>query len=252
MVVFSCAHEWEAMLSCIYEAWSSKIGFQNIRLELEPLGQQTIFDEYRHVEADSDKAESVMDAVIKKISYYVYQELSFSAMAYESDILDNIYHVMILGFRLGSEVLNMVQYRDVARNQEIRTRLSRETCRFKEVARFHRIPGDIFVAHVEPKSKIVVTLGPVFSDRMPSEHWMVVDDVHREAVIHVKNEPWFLKQLSEEEYERLLLTEEENDGYTDLWKVFFDTIAIKERANARCQRTLFPIWARKHAVEFMD
>ena len=86
---------------------------------------------------------------------------------------------------------------------------------------------------------------------MPSEHWMIIDDVHREAVIHPKDEAFYMKKLNDFEFNRLLETEQENDGYTDLWKVFFETIAIKERENARCQRNLFPFWTRKHAVEFM-
>ena len=41
-----------------------------------------------------------------------------------------------------------------------------------------------------------------------------------------------------------------DDEYTDLWKVFFETIAIKERTNSKCQNNLFPMWTRTHAVEF--
>lgn len=252
MTIFSCEHEWEAMLTCIYVAWSSKLGHQNIRLVFEPIEQQNLFDEYVHVDADPVMADSVADAVNRKISSYVYNELAFASLAYEDDVLDNIYRVMILGFAFGPNVLGMVQYRDVARNAEIRTRLGRESCRFKEAVRFHEIRRSLYVAHIEPKSDIVVTLGPAFQDRMPSEHWMIVDDVHRAAVIHPKNEPFYLRKLTEEELTVLLETEKENDEYTALWKVFFDSIAIKERENPRCQMNHFPIWARKHAVEFMD
>ena len=57
-------------------------------------------------------------------------------------------------------------------------------------------------------------------------------------------------QINDREFARLAQTEEENDEYTDLWKAFFDSIAIKERANEKCQMSHFPLWARKHAVEF--
>lgn len=252
MVVYSCAREWEAMLTCIYVAWSSKIGHQNIRLELEPIEQYTLFDEYHHVDADADKADKLIDAINQKISPYFYSELVYSSMAYEKDILDNIFHMMILGFNYGTQVLDMVHFRDVMRHKEIRKRLGSEVCRFKEILRFHEIGGNVYVAHIEPKSKLVVALGPAIADRMPSEHWMIIDDIHKEAVIHPKDEPFYLKQLSDLEFERLLETENENDNYTDLWKIFFETIAIKERTNKRCQNNHSPLWARKHAVEFMQ
>ena len=250
MRIYSCVPEWEAMLTCIYEASSSGLGFKNIRLMLEPIEQYTLFDEYIHVDADHDIAVSVMEAVKNKISYHVYQELAFTSMAYEEDVLDNIYHVMILGFNYGKDVLQMVQFRDIIRNREIRSRVMSEANRFQEIIRFHQI-GDAYVAHIEPKSRVVTFLGTVFEDRMPSENFMIVDDVHREAVVHKRNEHFYNYRPSDEEFERLLVTEGENDEYTDLWRVFFNTIAIKERKNEACQNNHFPKWARAHAVEFM-
>lgn len=251
MTIYSCVHQWDAMLTCIYDAWASKKGHTNIRLEIEPIEEYTFFDEYIHVDADPVKAERVMRTIKQKISPYFYHQLAYSSMAYESDILDIIYHMVIAGFMHGPQALDMIQYRDVMRHKQIHTRLEKEVCRFKEILRFHEVQNHLYVAHIEPKSKLLVSLGPVFEDRMPSEHWMIIDDVHREAVIHPKDQDFYMKELNDFEFNRLLETEQENDGYTDLWKVFFETIAIKERENARCQRNLFPFWTRKHAVEFM-
>ncbi len=249
MTIYSCEHEWEAMLTCIYDAWTSRKGQQNIKMVLEPIDQFTLFDEYVHVEPDHEKAQKVMDAVYHKISPFVYRELAFCSLAYEDDILDNIYRIMLLGFKFGSNVLNMVQYEVVMRNRQIRVRLGKEVEHFKEFIRFHEVDGR-YVAHIEPKSKLLMALGHGFMDRMPSEHWMIVDDVHMEAIIHPKDEDFFYRKINKEELERLLLTENANDEYTDMWKVFFGAIAIEQRENYRCQRNLFPIWTRKHVVEF--
>lgn len=250
MTVYTCANDWESMLTCIYVAWASKKGHNNIKLMLEPIDQYNLFDEYIHVEADGVKASKVIDAVKLKISPYVYQELAMTALAYEEDALDNIYRVMILGFAYGKGVLDMLQFKDVMRNHEIRKRVEREANRFQEIIRFHQV-GAIYVAHIEPKSRVLSYLGPVFQDRMPSEYFMIVDDVHSEAIVHPKDEAYYLWKLSEDELTRLLETEEENDDYTDLWQVFFDTISIEERKNEKCQANHFPKWARKHAVEFI-
>lgn len=251
MKVYSCVPEWDAMLTCIYDAWSSGIGHQNLRLTLEPIRQYSLFEENIHVDADPIKAEKVMNAVCNKISPAFYEELAYSAMAYEEDVLDNIYRMMLLGFHFGESALSMVQYRDVFRHQDILRRVSREAHHFQEFLRFHCIGKAIFVAHIEPKSRIVLALGPPFEDRMPSEHWMIIDDVHKEAVIHHKDEPFFFQKLSQEEFDKLLQTEEVHDEYTKLWQTFFKSIAIAERENPDCQNNLFPLWMRKHAVEFV-
>lgn len=60
-----------------------------------------------------------------------------------------------------------------------------------------------------------------------------------------------LSALSDgDEFESLRKTEQYEDEYTEMWKTFFQAVAIKERENYVCQRNLFPIWKRKHAVEF--
>ena len=251
MFVYSCKHVWEDMLTCIYEAWSSGHGHQNIALVFDGELQYSLLHTYIHVDADAGKAAKVKEAIESRVSKRVYEELTYCSMAYEADVLDVIYRVMILCFAYGAEALEYVQYRDVMRFKAILKRVQHEVNRFQEFSRFHAVGGNVYVAHIEPKSRLVVALGPIFTDRMPSEHWMVIDDVHKEAVIHPKDAPFYLKQLSKEEYARLLKTEEHNDVYNDLWQVFFDSIAIEQRRNEKCQTNLFPLWARKHAVEFM-
>lgn len=249
MTIYTCAPNWDAMLTCIYEAFESRLGHNNLMLMLEPVKEYTLFDEYIHIDTDINKAAKVSAAINNKISPYVYHQLLTASMAYEEDVLDNIYHVLILGFKYGGDVLNMLQYRDIMRNYEIRKRVSREACRFQEIVRFHQL-NDLYICHIEPKSRIASYLGPIFADRMPSENFMIIDDIHLEAVVHPKDQDYYMQILTKDELTALLNTEQINDKYTDLWKIFFDTIAIKERTNPTCQNTHFPKWARIHAVEF--
>ena len=250
MRVYSCEPTLEAMLTCIYEAWTSRLGYKNIKLMVEPLTQQELFVEHIHVEADGNKAEKLANACITQISLKFYNDLIYSLMGYEDWRLDNVYHVMLLGFHFGANVLERVQYRDVMLNNQMRTRIGKEMLKFIDFMRFHEVPGGTLVAHFEPKSRIIQGLAPHFADRMPSENWMIVDDVHREAAIHNDKGELFYYHLNEEELNRLLKTEEFNDEYTELWKIFHRSVAIKHRENSDLQRNLFPLWTRTHAVEF--
>lgn len=250
MTVFTCIPEFEDMLTCIYKAWSSGLGHSNIRLETEPVGQYSLLDEYIHVDGDSTLANKVIDSINSKISPYFYSEIMYCSLYYDNDVLDNIYRMLLLGFKYGTSALDMVQYEAVNRNRKIRGAFGKEVCRFQEFSRFHLVGNSLYVAHIEPKSRVALALGPIFSDRMPSENWMIVDDAHLEAVVHPANQSFYMQKLTEEELNRLLVSEQNNDEYTDMWKAFFDSIAIKERTNSRCQRNLMPLWTRKHAVEF--
>lgn len=251
MKIFICDPNWEALMTAVYEASNSGVGHRNLKIAFEADDQYSIFDEYVNVETDSEKAQKVMDAVIRRISASFYERIAFASMSYEADTADIIYKVILLGFLKGPDALLMVQYREVMRFLEIEKRVSSEAHHFREFIRFHETKGHYYVAHIEPKSRVVPALALNFADRMPSENWMIVDDIHSEAVVHPKNEQYYFRILNKDELELLCETEKENDEFTDLWKVFFDTIAIKERKNPRCQNTLFPIWKRKHAVEFL-
>ena len=57
MVVFTCKDRFDDIMTCIYEAWASHLGHNNIKLRTEPLGTMELFCEYRHVEADKEKTE---------------------------------------------------------------------------------------------------------------------------------------------------------------------------------------------------
>ena len=250
MTIYSCEHEWEAMLTCIYDAWSSGLGHKNIKLVLEPISQYTLFDNYVHVDADSVKAGKLIDAINLKISPAFYSGLAYCAMSHEEDVLDVIFRMLLLGFAYGPKCIDMMQYRDVMRYLQIHKNYGNEAHSFREFIRFHETPGKVYVAHIEPKSRVVIPLGYDFADRMPSENFIIVDDIHKEAVVHPKDSECYVRRLNDEELIQLLKTEEVNDEYTDMWKAFFDAIAIKQRYNPKCQMNLFPKWKQKHAVEF--
>ena len=69
MVIFTCKDRFDDMMTCIYEAWASHLGHNNIKLRTEPLGTMELFCEYRHVEADREKTESVIRTIQQKISF---------------------------------------------------------------------------------------------------------------------------------------------------------------------------------------
>jgi probable DNA metabolism protein len=47
------------------------------------------------------------------------------------------------------------------------------------------------------------------------------------------------------------LLKNDSDEYQDLWKIFFENIAIKERINPKLQRNNLPLRFRKDMTEFL-
>ena len=42
--------------------------------------------------------------------------------------------------------------------------------------------GSVYVSHLEPKSDVIMLVGRHFADRMPSEHWMIIDDTTEDCM----------------------------------------------------------------------
>lgn len=250
MTIYVCTHSLESLFTGIYDAWTSGIGQKNLQLVYGPIKQYELFTEYVEVVPDAQKTEKMMDAITQKISKDFYTKIAYASMAYEKDTPDIIFRMLLLAFHYGPSAVYMRNYGVVLRYHEIYKRYANEVHSFREFIRFHEVPGQVFIAHIEPKSHVVVPLGMHFADRMPSEHFIIVDDIHKEAILHPKDGECTLQHLREKELKQLQESELLHDGYTDLWKVFFDTIAITARKNRTCQRNLFPMWMRKHAVEF--
>ena len=70
--IFTCKDQFDDMMTCIYDAWASRLGHSNIRLKTEPVGNLELFCEYRHVDSDPEKTASVIRSIQKKISPYAY------------------------------------------------------------------------------------------------------------------------------------------------------------------------------------
>lgn len=246
--VFTCRNEFDAMMTCIYDAWAARLGHSNIRLMTEPVGDLELFCTYRHIEADRRKTQSVIRSICRKISSHAYRMVYQAAMSDEEDKLDAIYRFLVIGFHYGSAVTGFLQEPPVMRLMELARKTSNEAHSHREFIRFSNMEHNVLVGCIEPKCDVLTLIAPHFADRMPSENWMIIDLRRMTAVAHPCDTEYYLTSLTPEETERL--SKPPDDPFTDLWRIFFDSITIKERKNLVCQRNLLPLWYRKHMPEF--
>ena len=214
MKIYTCQDRLTDIMTCIYDAWSEalKVGHNQIGLKKEPIFQQTMFDEYIHVDGDPSKAEKVIRSIRRSISETAYMNIYYASLSADENALQAIYDFLRVGFAIGSTVVGQYTNPHVMNLLELRRQVSNEAHHFREFARFQSLENQVYV--------------------------------------HVKNGENYLRYLTDDEFSVLQKTESYEDEYTDMWKTFFHAISIEQRKNYVCQRNLFPIWKRKHAVEF--
>lgn len=250
MIVFTCEDEFESMMTCIYDAWAARLGHSNIRLMTEPLGNLELFCQYRHVEKDREKALKVIRSIQDKISMEAYQQVYRASLHFQSQKLDIIYRFLVLGFAAGPSVTHMLANPSVAGIFGLSRKVTNESHQFREFVRFSRLDDQVLFSAIEPKCHVLTLLAPHFSDRMPSENWMILDRTRNLAVVHPADRPCFLTPVSQAELDHIESRKRSSDTYSRLWKTFFDSVSIEARTNYQCQRNFLPLWYRKNMTEF--
>ena len=191
-----------------------------------------------------------MRSIKHKISEEAYACVYYACLSSEQDALDTAYRFLIKGFKIGSDITFMRNDPDVMRIKDIRRKVLHETRYFMEFARVNSIDNKVYVCHLEPESDVIYEVSLHFADRMPSENWLIIDDNRKKSVVHTTDGQMYIRYFTDYDMSVLAKTEDVKDEYTDMWKIFFETIAIKHRHNPECQRNLMPVWMRKHVTEF--
>ena len=152
-------------------------------------------------------------------------------------------------------ILNSYKYKDillrrnlkcVVKALDISKYVSRENHKFKGFTRFKDY-GTFLYADINPTNNVLPLLMNHFSKRLQNEYF-IIKDVNRNLLgIYDKNKYYLVDGNNYK-----VNISKENDNITDLWKVFFSSIAIKERTNLRNQMNLMPKKYWKYIIEMSD
>lgn len=171
MTVYTCSPDLASILTCIYEAWNSRLGYRNVRLMTEPVGNLELFCDYCHVEPDTEKAASVTRSIQKKIGAAAWRLVYLCAMSERSDAPDIIYRFLLYGFSYGKDTLHMLQEPAVFHAFEVSRQVTNEAHSFREFIRFANISSGfpILVSHISPKANVLTWSLPIFLTGSPQK-----------------------------------------------------------------------------------
>lgn len=255
--IYQCEDSIDGIFSAVYEAGLSRYGHKYIRIEPQSATNPPnieLFSEYVPVKTDSSKVTSVIRAVKNKISYEAYVHIMYAAASACLDRGDAIYQFVTYGFAVGAKICGAVQFPGVARVLAISKMVRNEYHHYREFLRFKEVQREpsLLLATIEPENRVLPMLAPHFAERMEEEWFIIYDKTHGEAVFHPAKGEWQIGVLNQEEAQGLEKLTEQREEYVELWKTFFQNIAVVERTNKNLQRNLLPLHFRKYMTEFED
>ena len=237
-------------MTAVYDAYASRQGFENVKLQMDTEMDKELFAEYVEVEPDAEKAEKVLRTIRRELGLEAYECICQAAASWDKRKANAIFKTVVLGLHLPKkqQVMNCLTKDYVCTVADLAKKTWNEAHRFMGFVRFSELAGGILYADIKPENEVLPFIAPHFANRYPEENWIIYDSVHHVVAVHPKYQKWFLTDDVGVDYEKI--DKATQDGYVDLWKLFVDTIAIEERRNERCQNNHMPKWYRKNMTEW--
>ncbi|MCI9424214.1 MAG: DNA metabolism protein [Flavonifractor sp.] len=146
-----------------------------------------------------------------------------------------LWRYLRLGFAQGRGFCRNLAHPLVAALDKAVYHAEHEAHMYKGFVRFSEQEG-LLLAEIEPQNRVLPLLRVHFCQRFPQECFAIYDRTHREALFHQRGQ-WAIVPL--EDF-RLAAPGQTEREYRQLWRKFYDTIAIQERYNPKCRMTHMP------------
>lgn len=232
----------EGLLTCVFRAFELREEPAEIRAD-----DRTLFRRVT-VETDESKAERVKKRLLRSFGRDFTETLALVYLSGEAGAETDILRYVRLAFER-----NGAQARDlcdplVHKMTKLAHAVSREAHRIIEFLRFSDYDGTL-VSVINPKYFVLPLIAKHFERRFPNENYFIYDEVHGSALSHEKGKNSELFPVSA--FTAAEATEQEQK-FRKLWKLFYDTIEIKERHNPKLRVQHLPKRFWKNVTELCD
>lgn len=232
------------LMCCVHECVYSR----QLPAEIWPEGEaQPSLFEQRLVPTDQERAARVLESIPKKISPRAMELVQnvFLSCCKQKEMAT--LRFLLLGYQVGSQAPWMFGHSDVKPMLDAEKHQMGETHLLKGFIRFSDYDG-VLAATISPKNFVLPYLVKHFTARYSEEDFIIFDKTHKAALIY-ENRQSRIVPLEGVEFPEADETEEQ---YRALWKRFYNTIAIQERVNHKCRRTMMPMRYWENMLEVSD
>ncbi|MDO4562629.1 MAG: TIGR03915 family putative DNA repair protein [Clostridia bacterium] len=207
--------------------------------------QNDIFSQTERVVTDHALSARVQKGICEKLGASTYHDVSYAFLNCASDKEETIYAFLHSAFYDSKDARSRADCVN-AKFFKLRDEVGREVEHLRGFCRFSQTKAGFLYAAISPKHNVLQPLMAHFVGRLRSIAFVIYDknrallgayDTKNKMVVSAKG------------FEPPPVTEDEIIQRT-LWKRFFDSVAIKERANPRCQLNMLPKRYRKDMTEF--
>ncbi len=205
-----------------------------------------LFAQPFHIETSEQSAERLKRAIEKMASLDVLKLLETCFRSETAGIEMNIlaylrklFAGLDPNYGRNPTSLEMISLITIARS------VRREMDAMLGMVRFNKAPDGMYIAEIEPKYDVLEMIVGHFRGRYPNGSWAIVD-VKRGLGVYYENRRTHFVTVPDPSS---IAAHAPPDQFTQMWKSYYDTMAIKERINPRLLRRCLPVRYWKHLPE---
>lgn len=241
-LIYQYDGSFAGLLCCVFESYDQR----EIPAEiLAPGESQAVLWPLKMIATDELRASRVLASIPQKMGT---DALDFVRRAFLTCLPRKELYILLflrLGYRHGPPVLNMLTDDVVDALQKAVTHLEKESHLLTGFVRFS-VANNALTATIEPKNYVLPLLAPHFRDRFPEERFLIHDKTHGMALIY---QPYRHAIVPIDDLQ-LPVPDEEEIAFRELWRLFYDTIAVEGRRNPKLRQNHMPKRYWKYMTEF--
>lgn len=241
---------FNGFLSAIFEIYRQRLDVSCFvaerPYETEGDAATDLFAQPFHIETSEESAQRLKRAIVKAASKDVLCLLETCFRSENANIEMNIlaylrklFAGLDPNYGRNPSSLEMIPLITIARS------VRREMDNMLGMVRFNKAPDGMYISEIEPKYDILEMIIGHFRSRYPNGNWAIVD-VKRGYGVYYENYKTHFVTVPDPSY---ISAHAPPDQFTQMWKSYYDTMAIQERINPRLLRRCLPVRYWKHLPE---
>jgi probable DNA metabolism protein len=253
MTVFFYDNTLEGILTAVFDAYSEKIYPDSLLVtgDVKPM----FCDATYTVVTDASKADRVWKGLEKKLSHMAMNGITAVWLSELPEVPSLLFRYIYKVFQSKVSIEMNFGDDDVLLVSQICKKVYQERLRVMQFARFQKTADGIYFAAFDLLYNVLPLAVAHFQDRFADQPWILYDMRRAYGYYYDKEK---VEQITFDEKEKHILfrgnlSEEQmaqdEAVFQNLWRVYFNAIAIKERFNPRKQRQDMPVRFWKYLTE---
>lgn len=204
-----------------------------LRIDTEE-NQLNLWDDKEVIKTDLEKAKKVYKALRRDFSYNFILNLSYCFLSNSKRKEIIMARVIKKLYQRGESYLDSAD-KDMLQFNELVKNILRERHRYLGLLRFSEISGGFLYGEFEPANNILPLIMSHFQHRLSCENFAICDVRRRIVGIYEKGDIGYY-EMEEVEF----IQEGAEEEYKNLWRTFYNTIAIENRKNSKLKQSNMP------------